>query len=69
MKKRLLSSNYYSKSMENGVEHIYVQSFPTLYKYQSSTEYSLHNFEADEIWGTVPSSFNDPLPYVLLLLN
>ena len=60
MKKRLLSSNYYNKSIENGIEHIYVQSFPTLYKYQSSTEYSLHNFEADEIWGTVPSSFNDP---------
>lgn len=60
MKKRLLSSNYYNKRMENGAEHIYVQSIPTLYKYQASTEYSLHNFEADEIWGTVPSSFNDP---------
>lgn len=55
--------------MENGVEHIYVQSFPTLYKYQSSTEYSLHNFEADEIWGTVPSSFNIKEAYEDLFLR
>lgn len=31
-----------------------------MYKYQSASEYSLHNFEADEVWGTVPTAFNDP---------
>lgn len=60
MSKKLLSSDYYSKKRENGVEYINIHTFPILYKYQSISEYSLHNFEADEVWGTVPTAFNDP---------
>lgn len=60
MSKKLLSSDYYNKKLENGVEYINIHTFPTLYKYQSASEYSLHNFEADEVWGTVPTAFNDP---------
>lgn len=60
MSKKLLSSDYYSKKLENGVEYINIHTCPILYKYQSASEYSLHNFEADEVWGTVPTAFNDP---------
>lgn len=60
MSKKLLSSDYYNKKLENGVEYINIHTFPTLYKYQSASEYSLHNFESDEVWGTVPTAFNDP---------
>ena len=61
MGKKLLSSNYYDMTRENGVKNIInIHTFPTLYKYQSASEYSLHNFEADEVWGTVPIAFNDP---------
>lgn len=60
MMKKLLSTNFYNIKVENGIKYIDIRSFPTLYKYQPVSEYSLHNFEADEIWGTVPTAFNDP---------
>ena len=60
MGKRLLSSDYYNIRLENGVENIDIHGFPMLYRYQSVNEHSLHNFEADEVWGTVPTAFNDP---------
>lgn len=31
-----------------------------LYKYQSISNYSISNLENDEIWGTIPTMFNDP---------
>lgn len=47
MMKKLLSTNFYNIKVENGIKYIDIRSFPTLYKYQPVSEYSLHNFEAD----------------------
>ena len=33
---------------------------PTLYRYQSINPFSVNALMQDELWGTVPTSFNDP---------
>lgn len=61
MSRRILSSDFYTLKKDSGAIKIELNpSYPTLYKYQPISEYSLHNFEYDEIWGTVPAAFNDP---------
>lgn len=61
MRRGKLSSDFYTKTKsENDVVEIHVPTLPILYKYQPVTEYSLSNFEHDEIWGTAPVAFNDP---------
>jgi hypothetical protein len=57
-----LSKNYY-KAIKNETGftiNIDINNLPVLYQYFPVTEYSIKHFIENEIWGTVPSSFNDP---------
>lgn len=60
MRRKILSSDYYTIRLENESKLVSIHTLPTLYKFQPVTEYTLHNFEHDEIWGSIPSNFNDP---------
>lgn len=60
MKRKILSSDYYTISHINDVTKIHINSLPILYKYQKVSEYSLSNLDKEEIWGTCPNTFNDP---------
>ena len=42
-----------------------VKSYPILYKYQAINDYSKKALLNSEIWGTVPTAFNDPYDSVL----
>lgn len=60
MKRKILSSDFYNIELYNGAKSYCIKKLPTLYKYQSVSEYSLTNLSNGEIWGTIPKAFNDP---------
>ena len=60
MKRKILSSDFYNIEIYDGTKSYCVKKLPTLYKYQSVSEYSLTNLSNGEIWGTIPKAFNDP---------
>lgn len=53
-------NKYYTIEKNNNVKTINITSFPTLYRYQAINEYSISSLVNCELWGTVPTHFNDP---------
>lgn len=55
-----MSKNYITNKKINDKRIIEINNFPKLYKYQSINNYSTSSFINNELWGTVPTQFNDP---------
>lgn len=56
-----MKNKYYSKKTnENGETTIILHCFPTLYRYQSVNPHSVSALLNDELWGSLPTIFNDP---------
>lgn len=60
MKHKILSSDFYTRHQADDITEIQINSIPTLYKYQQVSDYSLTHLDNGELWGTLPSAFNDP---------
>lgn len=60
MKRKILSSDFYTRNKVNDITEIHINSIPTLYIYQQVSDYSLTHLDNGEIWGTRPDAFNDP---------
>lgn len=57
-----MKNKYYSVIRKNKNSIIEIHAIPVLYRYHSVTPYSVSALLQDELWGTVPTSFNDPYP-------
>lgn len=55
-----MKNKYYSVIRKNKNSIIEIHAIPVLYRYHSVTPYSVSALLQDELWGTVPTSFNDP---------
>lgn len=55
-----MKNRYYSIDKEKNNFTINIRQMPTLYRYQSINPFSVNALLHDELWGTVPTSFNDP---------
>ena len=53
-------NNNYTVEKKDGKKIVSIRNFPTLFKYQPINEYSIKALVHGEIWGTVPTHFNDP---------
>lgn len=55
-----MKNKYYSIIRNDKNATIEIHTMPILYRYQSINPYSVSALLQDELWGTVPTSFNDP---------
>lgn len=55
-----MKNKYYSIIRTNEKTTIEIHKIPILYRYQSINPYSVSALLHDEVWGTVPTNFNDP---------
>lgn len=55
-----MKNKYYTIEKDSNQSFINIRQMPTLYRYQSINPFSVNALMHDELWGTVPTSFNDP---------
>lgn len=55
-----MKNKYYTITTEQEKSIINIHTLPTIYRYQSINPYSVSALLNDELWGSVPSIFNDP---------
>ena len=58
------TQNYTVAYNEKGYD-IFVNSMPTLYRYREIKDYTVEALLKNEVWGSTPSSFNDPYDSLL----